>query len=241
MILYFNAVVLSYLKFNRFISTSRTVNGINMSIRRTFSGKINKNIVKNLQSKRNNQISKRKSSSSPNDAFDELPSGVRLNKCIPSLSRRGADDAIEQGRVTINGVIAKCGDRVQRGDKVCLDGNPQQWEGSAKAKEEVIDINYDSRKFFYIKYWKPKGVTCTSDLSDKDNIINAGNFHLFPQRMFTVGRLDKDSTGLILLTSDGRVNNALLSPKTKQRKVSIYRQIHQSFHSYWKCVTRNML
>lgn len=72
--------------------------------------------------------------------------------------------------------------------------------------------------FVYVKYWKPRGVTCTSDKKDESNIINAGGFNLFPQRMFTVGRLDKDSTGLILLTSDGRVNNAILNPSTKKEK-----------------------
>jgi pseudouridine synthase len=66
------------------------------------------------------------------------------------------------------------------------------------------------------------GVTCTSDPSDKTNIIKAGGFDLFPQRLFTVGRLDKDSTGLILLTSDGRVNNALLSPSVRKEKVCLY-------------------
>jgi 16S rRNA U516 pseudouridylate synthase RsuA-like enzyme len=72
----------------------------------------------------------------------------------------------------------------------------------------------------YLKYWKGRGVTCTSDTSDKSNIITAGRFDLFPQRLFTVGRLDKDSTGIILLTSDGRVNNAMLSPAVKKEKVS---------------------
>jgi len=61
----------------------------------------------------------------------------------------------------------------------------------------------------YLKYWKPKGVTCTADKTVKNNIIKTGGFDLFPQRLFTVGRLDKDSTGLIILTSDGRVNNAV--------------------------------
>jgi 23S rRNA pseudouridine2604 synthase len=53
----------------------------------------------------------------------------------------------------------------------------------------------------YLKYWKPEGVTCTSDLSDRNNIISFGKFNTLSQRVFTVGRLDKESTGLILLTS----------------------------------------
>jgi pseudouridine synthase len=75
------------------------------------------------------------------------------------------------------------------------------------------------RNAFAVRYWKPKGVTCTNNQRDPTNIIAAGRFDLFPQRIFSVGRLDKDSTGLILLTSDGRVNNAILNPRTKNEKV----------------------
>ena len=70
-----------------------------------------------------------------------------------------------------------------------------------------------------MKYWKPEGVTCTSDPGDPSNIISMGKFHLIPQRLFTVGRLDKDSTGLILLTSDGRVNEAMLNRRCKKEKI----------------------
>ena len=144
--------------------------------------------------------------------------GVRINKCLTSLSRRGADDAIDEGRVTVNGKPAQPGQRVFSGDKVELDGRLQRWERLAKAKQMEPSTSLEKRQFVYIKYWKPKGVTSTSDTRDASNIISAGGFDLFPQRLFTVGRLDKDSTGLILLTSDGRVNNALLSPATKKEK-----------------------
>ena len=97
----------------------------------------------------------------------------------------------------------------------------QHWEGTADAKKVAPSVALEDRSFIYLKYWKSRGVTCTSDLTDKTNIIKAGQFDLFPQRVFTVGRLDKDSTGLILLTSDGRVNQALLSPSTKREKVTI--------------------
>ena len=96
----------------------------------------------------------------------------------------------------------------------------QHWEEAAEAKKEAPSAALENRSFIYVKYWKPVGVTCTSDPSDKTNIIKAGQFDLFPQRLFTVGRLDKDSTGLILLTSDGRVNQAMLSPATKREKVA---------------------
>lgn len=143
---------------------------------------------------------------------------VRLNKCL-GLSRRAADTAIEEGRVTVNGVLSKPGCKVKAGDKVRLDGQLLRWESSARAKQTEAAIVLEERRFVYLKYWKPVGVTSTSDPKDSSNIISAGGFQLFPQRLFTVGRLDKDSTGLILLTSDGRVNNALLSPLTKREKV----------------------
>ena len=144
--------------------------------------------------------------------------GIRINKCLLSLSRRGADDAINEGRVTVNGELAQSGQRVFSGDREALDGKIQRWEHVAKAKQLEPSTSLENRQFVYIKYWKPRGVTSTSDAKDASNIITAGGFDLFPQRLFTVGRLDKDSTGIILLTSDGRVNNALLSPATKKEK-----------------------
>ena len=147
--------------------------------------------------------------------------GVRLNKCLSGLSRRAADEAINEGRVTINGCAAPSGSRVFRGDVVRLDGALQPWEGVAEAKEQKPSQVLEMRNFVYVKYWKPVGVTCTSDPTDSSNIIKAGRFDLLPQRLFTVGRLDKDSTGLILLTSDGRVNNALLAPKAVKEKVYV--------------------
>ena len=71
----------------------------------------------------------------------------------------------------------------------------------AQARAAEASVVLEERKFIYVKYWKPVGVTCTSDPSDPSNVIAAGGFQLFPQRLFTVGRLDKDSTGLLLLTS----------------------------------------
>lgn len=102
----------------------------------------------------------------------------------------------------------------------------QHWEGVAEAKKVTPSVALEDRNFIYLKYWKSRGVTCTSDMSDKTNIIKAGNFDLFPQRVFTIGRLDKDSTGLILLTSDGRVNQAMLSPSTKREKARKFYTLH---------------
>ena len=150
--------------------------------------------------------------------------GVRLNKCIPSMSRRSADDAIQKGSVTVNGeVMRNPGHRVTFKDVVKLDGEPQKWQEGALAKRNSISSQrvHEERNFIYLKYWKPRGVTCTADPADPTNIIAAGGFQLFPQRVFTVGRLDKDSTGLILLTSDGRLNHALLGTKFEASPPSI--------------------
>lgn len=169
------------------------------------------------------------------DYFDGIPSkpksshrvhsqslhGVRINKCILGLSRRAADHAIADGKVTINGISASCGSVVNHGDIVQYLGKVQGWEELTLLKQQEPSTIADERDFVYLKYWKPLGVTCTSDLSVADNIITAGRFSMFPQRIFTVGRLDKDSTGLILLTSDGRVNNAMLNQRYKKEKVYI--------------------
>lgn len=155
-----------------------------------------------------------------NDKSNSAVDGVRLNKCLGTLSRRGADEAITEGRVSVNGdTVTQAGIKVKPGDKVYLDGKQQHWSRWEEAKTILPSKVLEDRDFVYLKYWKPVGITCTSDLKDDSNIIRAGQFHLFPQRLFTIGRLDKDSTGLILLTSDGRVNNAMLNPTTKKEKV----------------------
>lgn len=165
-------------------------------------------------------VRRRRDKATEDDDDDEGEGeGVRLNKCLTELSRRAADEAISDGRVTINGCAAPAGSRVSPGDIVRLDGQMQHWSLSAEAKAQRPERVLEERAFVYVKYWKPVGVTCTSDPKDSSNIIKAGQFDLFPQRLFTVGRLDKDSSGLILLTSDGRVNNAMLSPLNKKDKV----------------------
>jgi 23S rRNA pseudouridine2604 synthase len=119
---------------------------------------------------------------------------ISINKFISSTgfcSRRAADKLLDEGRVQINGVIAKKGNRVVDGDKVLIDGK------DLKQKEEPV----------YIVLNKPVGITCTTDLKDKDNIID---FLDFPGRIFPVGRLDKPSQGLIILTNDGDIVNKIL-------------------------------
>jgi 23S rRNA pseudouridine2604 synthase len=125
-----------------------------------------------------------------------------LNKFISETgfcSRRAADEFIEQGRVTINGKTARKGNRVHAEDKVLVDGEP------LKKKDPVI----------YLALNKPPGITCTTDLRDKDNIIRFVNHK---QRIFPVGRLDKPSEGLIFLTNDGDIVNKILRAGNSHEK-----------------------
>lgn len=175
---------------------------------------VNGNSVPN---KSNRRFATGRNLSSNKKSNDE--EGIRVNKCLTGHSRRSADKFIEEGAVTVNNEVATLGTKVYSGDKVRLDGQIQRWEELVEAKKEQPSKILDERSLIYIKYFKPVGVTCTSDKKDKNNIIEAGGFNLFPQRLFTVGRLDKESTGLILLTSDGRVNNAMLNFMTNKEKV----------------------
>lgn len=125
-----------------------------------------------------------------------------LNKYISETgfcSRREADQYIEQGRVTINGIEASKGNRVMENDEVRVDG-----EKLKQAKSAV-----------YIMLNKPRGITCTTDTKDKTNIIDYINFK---SRIFPVGRLDKRSEGLIFLTNDGDIVNKILRAGNNHEK-----------------------
>jgi 23S rRNA pseudouridine2604 synthase len=141
---------------------------------------------------------------------------ISLNKFISQTgmcSRREADHWIEQGRVKINDIKAKKGNRVSPEDQVTIDGKPI-------AKKVPI---------VYIKYNKPPGITCTTDRRDKSNIIDQINFK---ERIFPIGRLDKNSTGLILLTNDGDIVNKILRKEHGHEKeyiVKVESPINQSF------------
>lgn len=141
---------------------------------------------------------------------------ISLNKWLSNAglcSRRQADKLIEAGRVTINGATARKGNRVFAGDQVALDGE------TVKSKKKSI----------YLAFHKPRGVTCTTDKRDPSNIID---YIGFPQRIFPIGRLDKDSTGLILMTNDGDIVNDILRERyghEKEYLVSVNRPITQEF------------
>lgn len=127
---------------------------------------------------------------------------IRINKYISSCgfcSRRQADRYLEEGRVTIDGETAGVGDRVEPGQTVCVDGT------KIRINEEKI----------VIAFHKPAGVVCTSSKKDKDNIID---YLHFDQRIYPVGRLDKESTGLILLTNDGELTDRILRGRNGHEK-----------------------
>ena len=127
---------------------------------------------------------------------------MRLNKYISETgvcSRREADKWIEAGRVTCNGQVAALGTRVVDGDEICVDGAPL----GAKKKQIYIALN------------KPVGVTCTTEAEVEDNVIDLVGY---PERIFPIGRLDKDSEGLILLTNNGDIVNEILRSENNHEK-----------------------
>ncbi len=127
---------------------------------------------------------------------------MRINKYISEsgkASRRGADKLVNEGRVTINGKVAKIGSQVEPGDDVRVNGNPIRM----------------ARNYVYIALNKPVGITSTTEKNVKGNIVDLVNH---PLRVFNIGRLDKDSDGLILLTNDGDIVNEILRAENKHEK-----------------------
>lgn len=141
---------------------------------------------------------------------------ISLNKWISSkgyCSRREADQIIEAGRVKINGTVAKKGNRVADGDDVQIDG-----------KSLTIQP-----KLVYLLLNKPVGIVCTTDQREKHNIVD---FVKYPERVFNVGRLDKQSQGLIIMTNDGDIVNDILRSKYEHEKeyvVKVNRPITKDF------------
>ncbi len=129
---------------------------------------------------------------------------TRINKFLSEIgfcSRREADKLLEKGRITINGKVPELGTKVKTGDTVAVDG---EQVGVRKKKHAYIALN------------KPKGIVCTTDRrSEKDNIVD---FIGHKERIFPIGRLDKLSEGLILLTSDGDIVNKILRARNNHEK-----------------------
>ncbi len=141
---------------------------------------------------------------------------IRINKFFTEqgiCSRREADRLVESGLITINGRVAKLGDQVEPSDVIAREGQVLPW----------------GRASLYIKYHKPVGVTTTSESHVPRNII-AEIGH--PERIFPIGRLDKDSSGLILLTNDGDIVNEILRAEfghEREYLVRVDRPFDQAF------------
>lgn len=133
---------------------------------------------------------------------------MRLNRHIADsgfCSRREADRLIAEGRVTVNGLRARIGAELGEGDEIRVDGNPLVARTAARGQ----------RRHVYIALNKPVGIVCTTESGVKDNIVE---FIDHQQRIFPVGRLDKDSEGLILLTSNGDIVNEILRAENRHEK-----------------------
>jgi 23S rRNA pseudouridine2604 synthase len=146
---------------------------------------------------------------------------MRLNKFISESgrgSRREADEWIAAGRVTVNGRRAEVGDVVEDGDEVRFDGDLVRPRSAPGARPRT-----------YIALNKPVGITCTTESDVEGNIVD---FVDYPTRIFPIGRLDKDSQGLILLTDDGDIVNRLLRVENRHEKeyvVEVNRPVTEPF------------
>ncbi|TDL99115.1 MAG: 23S rRNA pseudouridine(2604) synthase RluF [Flavobacteriaceae bacterium] len=144
---------------------------------------------------------------------------TRLNKFLSEkgyCSRRAADKLIENGEVFVNGKKAEIGQGVEETDLIEIKGETLQ--------------SQNSEGFIYLAFHKPKGIVCTTDQKrEKNNIVD---YIGYPKRIFPIGRLDKDSEGLILLTNDGDIVNKILRAKNQHQKeyiVTVDKPIDDSF------------
>ncbi|WP_283676990.1 23S rRNA pseudouridine(2604) synthase RluF [Clostridium perfringens] len=174
---------------------------------KTLSNKKFKSEDKNLnKNNKNNKQKVAKKASVKNTIIvsnkNEIRDKVRLNKYISETgfcSRREADKLIEQGRVKIDGLKATTGMKVSKGQSVSIDGKP------LKVENELV----------YIALNKPVGITCTTESKIKGNIVDFINHE---KRIFPIGRLDKDSQGLIFMTNDGDIVNKILRAGNNHEK-----------------------
>ncbi len=141
---------------------------------------------------------------------------IRLNKYLSDCgicSRREADRLIEAGRITVDGRTARTGQKILPGQDIKLDENPVE-----KKNKEIL-----------LAFYKPRGIVCTEEKREKNNIIDYLNY---PCRVFTVGRLDKDSEGLLLLTNLGEVANQIMRSRNGHEKeylVTINKEVTEDF------------
>lgn len=143
---------------------------------------------------------------------------TRLNKYLSELgicSRREADRLLEAGKIQVNGQIAVMGVKVNDQDKIIVDGQ------EISREKKVPDI--------LLAFHKPRGIVCTASKEDKNNIVD---YIQYPERIYPVGRLDKDSEGLILMTNQGELVNGILKSRyghEKEYVVNVDRKITEEF------------
>lgn len=142
--------------------------------------------------------------------------GIRINKFLSEAgvcSRREADRKIENGEVMIGDCVAATGDRVMPGDIVYVNGRPVQKE------EEMVLLVLN----------KPAGIVCTAEKREKNNVID---FMKYPKRIYPIGRLDKDSEGLLLMTNNGELVNKIMRAGNHHEKeyiVTVNKPVTDSF------------
>lgn len=148
----------------------------------------------------------------------EEPKSTRINKYLSEIghcSRRAADKLIVESRVTINGLVPEMGTKIFPDDVIRVDGKI---------------ISNPEERHIYIAFNKPVGLVCTTDIkAEKNNIID---YIKYPKRIFPIGRLDKASEGLILLTSDGDIVNKILRARNNHEKeylVTVNKEINADF------------
>lgn len=147
---------------------------------------------------------------------------IRLNKYLSDAgicSRRQADRWIEEKRITVNGETARTGMKIALDSEVCIDGRPIKKE----EKKVLLAMN------------KPAGIVCTAEKREKNNIVD---YMKYPKRIYPVGRLDKDSTGLLLLTNDGELVNKIMRAGNYHEKeylVSVNKPVTEEFCRKMSC------
>ena len=149
----------------------------------------------------------------------DIDKPIRINKFLSSLgsySRRQIDKLIEEKRIRVNKKYASLGVKVSSNDKITIDG-------------ELILKKNKKKKPVYLMLNKPIGIECTTNLNVNNNIID---FLRYPKRIFPIGRLDKDSEGIIFLTNDGEIVNKILRSENnneKEYEVRVNKKINSNF------------
>lgn len=136
-----------------------------------------------------------------------MTESIRLNKYLSEIgvcSRRAADKLAEEGKITVNGIKALPGLKVTGRESICIDGEP------VKIEEQKV----------YLAFNKPRGIVCTAQKKEKNNIVD---FIRYPIRIYPVGRLDKESEGLILMTNDGSIVNGMMRARNGHEKEYVVR------------------